>query len=188
MGRIDDVTVALVLQLHREPDSKGGRRSCRDIANECKRLGSPVGHVKVAEIISEAHRETIGAATSHVREKIAGALDVNVERITKMATLLAHVAEHGQFPGEVVCDSHGEAIIPNAAQRVTAAREAVVASAQLLSAVGVSQPAGNEAEDVVRRIRQIYGYDVADAEKAEREDESVSVGDEASALPTPMAH
>ena len=196
---VDDETVALVLRLHREPKANGTRRSARDIAAECRKAGRTINRDKVSQLIKEAHTETIGAATTEVREKIAKTLDLNVERISRMSDLLATVAVTGMFPksevdvdGDVDPEEMAAAIlaarIANPAQRVAAAREAINGSAQLLSAVGVNQPGDTEADNIVSRIRQIYNYDIADAEKAEREDESVSVGDEASALSATMAH
>ena len=196
---VDDETVALVLRLHREPKASGSRRNAREIVSDCRKAGRTISRDKVSQLIKEAHSETIGAATSDVRERIAKTLDLNVERISKMSDLLATVAVTGMFPkaaidvsDDVDPDEMAAAIlaarIANPAQRVAAAREAINGSSQLLSAVGVNQPGEDGAGDIVSRIRQIYNYDVADAEKAEREDESVSVGDEAGALSTTLAH
>lgn len=184
---IDDETVAMILRLHREPKGNGARRSARDIAAECRRAGHPCSRERVSDIIREAHAETIGAATSEVREKIASALDVNVERISEMANILAHVARTGEFPGPVKLDGNGAPITVNAAQRVAAAREAINGSSQLLSAVGVNQHEGATPEDVVRRIQQVYGYDVADAEKNEREDERNPFSGPLGQVPTRVA-
>lgn len=164
-GSTDDETIALVLQLHREPDVNGTRRSSRDISTDCKRLGKPVSHKKVAEIIAEAHTETIGAATSEIREKIADALDINVARIQEMSELLANVARTGRLPGIPRVDTEGNEQFASAAQVVAAAREAINGSVQLLSAVGVSGNDGTmTSEEAARAIRGIYGLDDSDEE------------------------
>lgn len=163
-GATDDETIALVLQLHREPDINGTRRSSRDISADCRRLGKPVSHKKVAEIISEAHAETIGAATSQIREKIADALDINVARIQEMSELLANVARTGRLPGNPRVDAEGTEQLASAAQVVAAAREAINGSVQLLSAVGVSGNGDMTSEEAAARIRGIYGLDDSDEE------------------------
>ena len=169
-GATDDETISLILQLHREPKADGTRRSQRDIARECKALGRPISASVVNRIISEAHAETIGAATSEIRERIVGSADVNLARIDEMAELLATVALTGMFPehedqaellAAATTDEQRERIfssrIANAAQRVAAARESVAASSQTLAVVGLGNDKKLTSDDAVAAVDHIYG-------------------------------
>jgi hypothetical protein len=180
-GTLDDETVALVAALHREPKVDGQRRSQRDIAKEAKRLGHPISHSAVGKILAELHAETIGAATSQVREKIATALDVNVERIAEMAELLANIARNGKLPGPTRYDDDGNEIGASGAQIVSAAREAIVGSVQLMSAVGVSDGNALTSEEAAAKIRAVYDLGSEDDEEADRGSRP------AQAVPTPLA-
>jgi len=169
-GGIDDETVALVLRLHREPKANGARRTAREIAAECRKQGRPCNRDKVSQLIRETHAETIGAATSETREKIAGALDVNLTAAEKARDALLKVGLTGSF------DDGTEA---PPAQRVAALRECGVIAMQLMGTVGVTEAESNRTpEQIGAELEKLFGA----------AGESNATGTEVSAVSESLAH
>lgn len=155
---IDDTTIALVLELHRSLDDEGNRRSTRAVAAECTKRGRPVSHNKVAEIVADAHSETMHSATAQVREKMVEALDVNVGGIKEMVDLLVGIAKTGALPGLTRYDDKGNEVAASPGQTIAAAKEAIAGFARLIDLVGMKN-SGSEisSDEGIARVRRIYG-------------------------------
>lgn len=169
-GAIDDETTALVLRLHREPKASGSRRTAREISAECRKAGRTCSKDKVSQIIKEAHSETIGAATSDIREKIAGALDINADSAAKARDALIKVGLTGMFEDGTECPP---------AQRVAALREGGSMALQLMSVVGVAAPELKKTpEEIGAELGKLFGANAG----------TDATGIEASAVSTGLAH
>lgn len=182
--RIDDVTRERVLELWRTPAESGKRRSHRQIQAQLKAEGRKVGRASIQRICAEEHEESLGTATQRVQERVAQHADSNLERIERMADILAHAAEHGQWPSPREPEPDAEPMECKGQVRVMAARDAVEASGKLLAYIGVKDDGDRDASSIVERARRLYGIATDQDDEAEEEHGS----DGGNGVRVPWAH
>jgi hypothetical protein len=156
--RVNDVTVARILELHRSPGPDGKRRTRRAIARE-----TGVSLETACNVIKDAHAETVEAANETVRERLVGDVDENVSRIQRMAKTLEYVARRGRWPEDAPTVRYGNSEHVYADVRVKAAQASIEASAKLLGYLGVKEPEKTLTPDQVRAAADaLYGLSLAE--------------------------